>query len=71
MMFKNLTLSSILVYLLGDEEATAYAAIIGEMLERGALDARIQQVLPLAEAARAHRLVEAGDRSGAVILSTA
>ena len=71
MMFKNLTLYSILVYLLGDEEATAYAAIIGDMLERGALDARIQQVLPLAEAARAHRLVEAGDRSGAVILSTA
>lgn len=71
MMFKSLTLSSILVYLLGDEEAAAYAAIISDMLERGVLDARIQQVLPLAEAAHAHRLVEAGGRSGAVILSTA
>ena len=71
MMFKNLTLSSILVYLLGDDEAAAYAAIIADMLERGALDARIQQVLPLAKAARAHELVEAGDRSGAVILSLA
>ena len=71
MMFKNITLSSILVYLLGDEEAAAYAAIIADMLERGVLDARIQQLLPLAEAARAHELVEAGDRTGAVILSTA
>ncbi|MEC8516631.1 MAG: NADPH:quinone reductase [Pseudomonadota bacterium] len=71
MMFKNLTLSSILVYLLGDEEAAAYAAIVSDMLERGALDARIQKVLPLEDAARAHGLVEAGDRAGAVILSTA
>ena len=63
--------SSILVYLLGDEEAAIYAAIVSDMLERGALDARIQQVLPLAEVAHAHRLVEAGDRAGAVILSTA
>ena len=71
MMFKNLTLSSILVYLLGDEEAAAYAAIVSDMLERGALDVRIQKVLPLEDAARAHELVEAGDRAGAVILSTA
>ena len=44
---------------------------LSDMLERGALDARIQKVLPLADAARAHGLVEAGDRAGAVILSTA
>ena len=70
MMFKNLTLSSILVYLLGDDEAAAYAAIVGDMLEREVLDVPIQTVLPLHEAAEAHELVEAGNRSGAVILTT-
>ncbi|MGC6452682.1 MAG: NADPH:quinone reductase [Candidatus Puniceispirillaceae bacterium] len=69
MMFKNITLSSILVYLLEDEEAAAYAAIIGDMLARGALDVPVGEVLPLAEAARAHELVEANERKGAVIVA--
>jgi len=68
MMFKNITLSSILVYLLQAEEAAAYAAIVGDMLARGALDVPVGHVLPLAEAARAHRLVESNERRGAVIL---
>ena len=71
MMFKSITLSSFLVYLLEAEEAAAYAAIIGEMLARRALDVPVQEVIPLHEAARAHRLVEAGNRTGAVILTTA
>lgn len=70
MMFKNITLSSVLVYLLEAEEAAAYAAIVGDMLERQVLDVPVQEVLPLHEAARAHRLVEAGNRSGAVVLAT-
>ncbi|MGB1999596.1 MAG: NADPH:quinone reductase [Candidatus Puniceispirillaceae bacterium] len=70
MMFKNITLSSILVYLLGAEEACAYAGIVGDMLERQGLDVPIQEILPLHDAARAHQLVEAGNRSGAVILAT-
>ncbi|MEX0502598.1 NADPH:quinone reductase [Alphaproteobacteria bacterium LSUCC0719] len=70
MMFKNITLSSILVYLLAAEEAAAYAAIVGDMLERGVLDVPVQDTLPLAQAARAHQLVEAGNRSGAVLLAT-
>jgi len=69
MMFKNITLSSILVYLLERDEAAAYAAIIGDMLARGALDVPVGHVVPFAEAARAHELVEGGGRNGAVILS--
>ena len=68
MMFKNLTLSSILVYLLEADEASAYAEIVNDMLERGVLHVPIETVLPLAEAARAHGLVEGGALSGAVIL---
>jgi len=70
MMFKNITLSSILVYLLAAEEAAAYAAIVADMLERQVLEVPIQAILPLQEAARAHQLVEAGNRSGAVVLAT-
>jgi len=68
MMFKNLTLSSILVYLLEAGEAAAYAEIVNDMLVRGALDVPIDTTLPLAEAARAHELVEGTARTGAVIL---
>lgn len=70
MMFKNITLSSILVYLLEVEEASAYAAIVGDMLARQVLDVPVQEILPLHEAARAHQLVETGKRSGAVVLET-
>ena len=70
MMFRNITLSSILVYLLDADEAAAYAAIVGDMLARKVLDVPIQDIIPLHEAARAHQLVEAGNRTGAVILTT-
>ena len=70
MMFKSITLSSFLVYLLAADEAAAYAAIVGDMLERQVLDVPVQEVLPLHEAARTHLLVEAGSRTGAVILTT-
>ena len=68
MMFKNITLASILVYLLERDEAAAYAAIIGDMLVRGALDVPVGHVVPFADAARAHELVEGAGRKGAVIL---
>lgn len=68
MMFKNITLSSILVYLLAADEAAAYADIVNDMLERGVLNVPVSTLLPLAEAARAHELVEAEARTGAVIL---
>ena len=69
MMFKNITLSSILVYLLRDEEAASHAAIVGDMLTRQVLDVPVQEILPLDQAARAHQLVEVGNRTGAIILN--
>jgi len=69
MMFKNITLSSILVYLLEADEAATYAAVIADMLVRGALDVPIGHVLPLEQAAQSHQLVEGSGRSGAVILA--
>ena len=71
MMFKNVTVSSILVYLLEADEAAAYAAIVGDMLAREVLDVPLQERMPLHEVARAHRIVETGDRTGAIILTTA
>ena len=69
MMFKEVTLTSILVYLLAESAADAYASIVADMLERGVLDVAVAATLPLTEAAQAHRLVEVGDRRGAVILT--
>ncbi|MGB0161548.1 MAG: zinc-binding dehydrogenase, partial [Candidatus Puniceispirillaceae bacterium] len=71
MMFKNLTLSSILVYLIGDDEAAAYADVVNDMLERGVLDVPVAKVFPLAETAAAHRMVEGEARHGAVIVKNA
>ena len=64
-----MTLTSILVYLLAESAADAYASIVADMLERGVLDVAVAATLPLTEAAQAHRLVEVGDRRGAVILT--
>ena len=68
MMFKHVTLSTILVYLLDDDEAAAYAAIIFDMLERRLLDVPVEGRFTLDDAAAAHELVEAGQRRGAVVL---
>lgn len=69
MMFKEVTLTSVLVYLLEEAASNAYAAIIADMLERGVLDVAVAAALPLTKAAQAHRLVETGNRRGAVILT--
>jgi len=69
MMFKNITLSSILVYLLEPDEAAAYAAVIEDMLARGVLDVPVGEVLALSQAAHAHELVETNARKGTVVLT--
>lgn len=68
MMFKNITLSTILVYLLELEEAAAYAEIVTDMLVRSVLDVPVLEAFPLADAALAHQRVEQGQDGGAVIL---
>ena len=69
MMFKNITLSAILVYLLEEAKAQHYAAIVGRMLAAGQLQLPVAAALGLAEAALAHEMVEAGGREGAVVLT--
>ena len=69
MMFKNITLSSILVYLLEENEAASYADIVTDMLVRSALDVPILGRYPLNAAATAHQHVETGQNGGAAILT--
>ncbi len=68
MMFKNITLSSILVYLLEDDDAARYAAILGKMLSAETVQLSVAAALGLEEAVQAHEMVEAGNRDGAVVL---
>lgn len=43
---------------------------IGSMADRGLLKPVVEQTLPLAQAAHAHRLIEAGGRTGKIVLVT-
>ncbi len=69
LMFKAVTIDLMLIYRLSASERRAAEAHLTDLLVRGALDLRIGHVLPLAECARAHEIVERGGREGAVILS--
>jgi NADPH2:quinone reductase len=71
LMFKNITLSGILVYLLESDEAQKYAEIITRLLHNGDLNVPIANRFDLSEAALAHQAVEAGQRHGAVVLQIA
>jgi NADPH:quinone reductase len=68
LLFKAVTIDVILIYLLPHEERARAIARLHEALTTGALSCPVERVLPLAEAAEAHRMVEAGGRSGAVLL---
>jgi NADPH2:quinone reductase len=68
LMFKNITLSGILVYLLENEQAQKYAKIITRLLGDDRLNVPIANSFDLGEAAFAHQAVEAGQRHGAVVL---
>ena len=61
----------ILVYLVGEDDASAYAGVVKDMLERGVLEVPVAKVFPLAETAAAQRMVEEEARYGAVIVKTA
>lgn len=70
LMFKGVRLEFLLVYLLSREERATAASRINTLLEASALDVPVSNVLPLHECAQAHEIVEAGRRTGAVILQT-
>lgn len=68
LMFKAATLDLALIYLLTDVERAAAVAGLDALIATGVLDLRIAHALDLADCARAHDLVAAGGRDGAVIV---
>lgn len=68
LLFKAVTIDIILIYLLPTGPREQAITRLHHALEDGALRCPVDTVLPLAETARAHQLVEAGHRNGAVLL---
>jgi NADPH2:quinone reductase len=68
LMFKNITLNMMLVYLLDHTARTAAAKAIDGWLRDGSITEHIASILPLKDAAKGHDLVEKGEKSGSVIL---
>ncbi|MCK7614412.1 NADPH:quinone reductase [Roseibium sediminicola] len=68
MMFKAATLDLVLVYLLSETERRKAVGNLTDLLERKALNFRVSQVLDLADCARAHGIITAGERAGSVLL---
>jgi NADPH2:quinone reductase len=69
MMYKDLTLRSIIVYAMPEIAKQQAIADIGKALCEGTLHHRIAATMPLEEIARGNELVEQGRIRGAVILA--
>lgn len=69
LMFKAVSIDLTLVYLLRKEERSAAIENLNSMLAQDALDLRVAETLPLADCAKAHDIVAAGDRAGSIILT--
>ncbi|WP_170358080.1 NADPH:quinone reductase [Ruegeria arenilitoris] len=70
LMFKSVTLEMVLVYLLPADLRNEAIANLHQALTDGALKCPIQKLYSMEECAAAHRAVEAGNRTGAVLLET-
>lgn len=68
LLFKAATIDIILIYLLPKPERDAAIARLHAALGDGALQSPVQAIYPLAETAAAHEAVEAGNRSGALLI---
>jgi NADPH:quinone reductase-like Zn-dependent oxidoreductase len=68
MMFMDLTVRMVLVYVMPEPAKQAAIADIGRYLAEGRLQHRIAHRLPLAELARANELVEQGELRGCVVV---
>lgn len=68
MMFKDLTLRMVLVYILTPEARADTLARLGAMLEGGALTHAVAARFPLEQIAEAHELVESGAKLGTVVV---
>ncbi len=69
LLFKAVSMDLVLVYLLDEQERAAAIHQLTILLEEDALDFRISQVLDLEECAKAHEIIEQGQRAGSVILT--
>ena len=67
-MFKNITLTMLLVYLLNDEDRKATIAVLSKLLADGGITENIAASYPLADCAAAHEAVEGAKKSGSIIL---
>jgi NADPH2:quinone reductase len=68
LLFKAVTIDIILIYLLPAGPREQAITRLHHALGDGALRCPVDSVLPLAETAKAHALVEVGNRTGAVLL---
>ncbi len=68
LLFKAATIDIQLVYLLPKSERNAAIAGLHEALGSGAMSIPVATTFPLAQCAQAHEAVEAGGRSGAVLI---
>jgi NADPH2:quinone reductase len=70
LMFKAVTLEVVLIYLQPENARATAIKKLHSALAAGALVCPIQKVLPLQDCATAHELVQAGNRTGAVLIET-
>ena len=70
LMFKAVTVDLALVYILTDAQRSVAISRLNAALQEGALNCPIEQVFALTETAQAHEAVEAGKRSGAILVQT-
>ncbi len=68
LMFKAVTIDAMLIYLLPTAQREAAIAKLHHALDDGALDCPVEQVFALADTASAHEAVEAGGRSGSILI---
>ena len=69
LMFKNITLAMMLVYLLDDKNRAQVITLIDHYLVNNLIHENIARVLTLDDAAEAHELVEGGHKSGSVVIT--
>lgn len=69
MMFKAVTIDMALIYLLNAGERAATITKLTQFLKEGQIDLRVAAEMPLEHCAKAHEMVEAGNRQGAIVLT--
>ena len=69
LMFKAVSIDMALIYLLTESQRAATLAQLAGLLDRNVLDLRVAAEMPLEDCAKAHEMVEQGNRQGAVVLT--